>query len=55
MLAMLRKQPDAYGVSVYEELEKRRKSGRRLHGGRHQRRSRGRFRGHRNDGQRSGT
>jgi len=51
MPAMLRKQPDAYGVSIYEELEKRLKSGGRLHGGRHQRRSRGRFRGHRNDGQ----
>ena len=24
---MLRKQPDAYGVSIYEELEKRLKSG----------------------------
>jgi PadR family transcriptional regulator PadR len=32
MLAMLRKQPDAYGVSIYEELVKRR--------------CRGRFRGH---------
>jgi hypothetical protein len=27
LLAMLRKQPDAYGVSIYEELEKRLKSG----------------------------